>query len=176
MQRCRGFAYVILLITLAVIGVGTAAAVQTGARMGRRSAEQQLLFVGNEFQKALLTYSGGSSVAGPRELSELLKDPRIPGIRRHLRRIYEDPLTGSQEWGLRRDQVGRITGVFSLAPGTPLKRTGFDATRKSFEEAESYSDWVFGLQLQAAKQQPDGAVFPQDEGSDSDAAVTLRNN
>ncbi|MDY6948477.1 MAG: type II secretion system protein [Pseudomonadota bacterium] len=138
----------ILLITLAVVGVTTAAAVQAGARMGRRSAEEQLLIIGEEFQKALLSYGGGTLGAGPMELSELLKDPRFPGIRRHLRRIYQDPLTGSATWGLRRDPTGRITGVYSLAPGVPIKRTGFGTSRNTFEEAQSYQDWVFGLQSQ----------------------------
>jgi type II secretory pathway pseudopilin PulG len=143
-----GFAYVILLIALAIIGVSSAAAIHASASMSRRSAEEQLMIIGNEFEKALLTYSSGAPDAGPAELSELLKDQRVPGLQRHLRRIYEDPLSGSNMWGLRRDPAGRITGVYSLAPGVPIRRTGFDSDRTSFEGAVSYRQWVFGLQLQ----------------------------
>jgi type II secretory pathway pseudopilin PulG len=140
-----GFSYVILLIAVAVIGVGTTTAVQTGSQMSRRAAEAQLLYIGGEFQKALLSYSAGAADAGPTELTELLKDRRQPDLRRHLRRIYADPLTGSTNWGLQRSASGQITGVYSLAAGVPIKRAGFEAGNESFEEARSYRDWVFGI-------------------------------
>jgi type II secretory pathway pseudopilin PulG len=140
-----GFAYVILLISIAVLAMGAASAVTAGAQLARRSSEEHLLYVGGEFEKALLSYARSSGNVGPKQLSDLLKDARVPGVRRHLRRLYEDPLTGSQDWGLKQDAAGRIIGIFSLAPGKPIKQTGFDARHQSFEQAEIYSDWVFGL-------------------------------
>lgn len=147
-----GFAYLLLLIALAVIGVSSAAAVSLGAAMTRRDAERELLAIGGEFQRALDSYAGVPSGAlappgarGPRELEDLLRDPRQPGVRRHLRQVYADPLTGKEEWGLVRDSEGTIVGVYSLAEGRPIQRTGWPPEWAGFEEQESYAGWVFGL-------------------------------
>lgn len=151
-----GFAYVLLLIAVAVIGVSAAAAVSLGTTLARREAERDLLAIGSEFQRALNSYAGlppGANAApgtrGPRSLEDLLKDPRQPGIRRHLRKVYADPMTGKDEWGVVRDSEGFITGVYSLAEGTPVKRTGWPPEWARFEEQDSYAGWVFGFQVAA---------------------------
>jgi type II secretory pathway pseudopilin PulG len=163
-RGCGGFAYVLLLIAVALIGVVTSSALALGASLARRDAERQLLAIGAEFQQALYSYSGVApgaaalpSQRGPRSLDELLLDPRMPGIRRHLRQVYADPLTGRAEWGLVRDGQGFIVGIHSLAPGRPLKRTGFEPRLAHLEEAESYAVWVFSL---AANVPPPGTVKP----------------
>jgi type II secretory pathway pseudopilin PulG len=146
----QGYAYLLLLLAVALIGVAAGAAVSLGATMARRHAEQQLLAVGAEFQQALRSYAGVSVGAvmppgarGPRSLNDLLKDPRVPGVRRHLRQLYADPLTGKSEWGLLTDSQGFIAGVYSLAEGTPMKRSGFAPEWSAFDEAASYRQWVF---------------------------------
>ncbi|HEY8357533.1 MAG TPA: type II secretion system protein [Ramlibacter sp.] len=155
-SRQAGFAYVLLLVAVAVIGVAASSAVVLGTSMARRDAEQQLLAIGEEFQRALQTYAGlppgvaarGAGMPGargPRTLDDLLKDPRAPGIRRHLRQVYADPLTGRQEWGIVRDPDGHILGIHSLAPGRPIKRTEWPPQWAHFEEQESYAGWVFGV-------------------------------
>jgi type II secretory pathway pseudopilin PulG len=155
-RRQGGFAYVLLLVTVTVIGVAASSAVVLGASLARRDAEQQLLAIGEEFQRALQTYAGlpaGAAagvaampgVHGPRTLDDLLKDPRSPGVRRHLRQLYADPLTGKQEWGMVRDADGHILGIYSLAPGRPIKRTEWPPQWAHFEEQESYAGWVFGV-------------------------------
>ena len=150
----HGFAYLLLLIAVALIGLVASASISLGATIARRDAEQQLLAVGAEFQKALQSYAGvpagavtPTSGRGPRSLDDLVKDPRTPGVRRHLRQIYADPLTGKAEWGLVTDSQGLIVGVYSLAEGKPIKRTGFEQGWLAFEEAESYANWVFGLSV-----------------------------
>ena len=162
LARSRGFAYVLLLAAVAIIAVAATASLRIGVQMSRRDAEQSLLYVGSEFERALRSYAGmpasanvnASNVAtnqallsarGPRTLEELLKDPRTPGIRRHLRQIYADPMTGQQTWGLVKDPAGFIIGVYSLAEGTPIKQTGFAPHQAGFEQAQAYGTWVFGL-------------------------------
>lgn len=147
-----GFAYVLLLVSIAVIGLVASAALSVGAQIGRRDAEQSLLTIGTEFDAALRSYAGVPASAitptvarGPRILEDLLKDPRSPAIRRHLRQVYADPLTGSSNWGLVRDSAGFIVGVYSLADGEPIKRSGFEPKWSGFEDAKGYNDWVFGL-------------------------------
>lgn len=137
--REGGYGYLLLLVMIAVLGAASAAAVTLGATVARRDAEQHLLVIGAGFQQALASHGGQ-----PRTLEDLVKDPRAPGIRRHLRRIPVDPLTGRDSWGLVRDAQGGIVAVHSLAPGVPLKRKGFESRWAAFEEASSYQQWVFG--------------------------------
>lgn len=161
-----GFAYVALLVMVAVLGLLASSSLRIGAQMSRREAEQSLLAVGGEFERALYSYVGatvnnnvaGVSTAaigarGPRTLAELLKDPRTIGVRRHLRQIYADPMTGQMEWGFVKDPAGYILGIYSKSSEHPIKQTGFEPTQAHFEDAVDYSQWIFGLPnaLQASK-------------------------
>jgi len=148
-RRQRGFGYLLLLVLIAVLAATAAATVRMGTAITRRHAEEALLDLGDDFRAAIISYrtAGGPAAGGPRELAELLRDPRVPGVRRHLRSVPADPLTGVSDWGLVRDNAGRILAVYSLAPGKPLKRTGFGPTQLGFDDAEGYAQWQFGIVL-----------------------------
>lgn len=153
-RGAAGYAYVLLLILLAVLAVAAAGSVALGHALERRAAERALLETGEEFRQALLGWQRGGG-GGPATLEELLRDPRVPGVRRHLRRLPHDPLTGSTEWGLVRNTEGRIVAVYSRATGRPLQRAGFDAlAQPGFEEAESYAQWRFGTLAPAVPRVP----------------------
>jgi type II secretory pathway pseudopilin PulG len=140
----RGFAYLLLLVLIAVLSVAASGSVAVGQSVERRAAEEALLVAGDDFRRALASFraAGGK---GPTELAELLRDPRTAGVLRHLRQLPYDPLTGRAEWGLLRSPDGRIAAVYSLAEGRPIKRDGFDAlTQPGFEDADRYSQWLFG--------------------------------
>ena len=156
-----GFAYLLLLLAIAMIGLTASATLGLGATLSRRDAERQLLVIGAEFQFALRSYAGLPTIGvtppqarGPRSLDDLLKDPRTPGLRRHLRKIYADPLTGQAEWGLVRDQGGFIMELYSLAEGKPIRRTGFEAELAGFEEADNYRQWRFGFTASVPRNAP----------------------
>lgn len=145
----RGFSYLAILILLAVLQLVSAAALKHGAIDHRRAAEQALLETGAAFSAALRSYARvtppGQSTA-PGSLKDLLKDPRFPGTVRHLRRIYLDPLTGTDQWGLVRegDEVDDgIVAVFSRASGRPIKVANFDGRFIDFDRQRAYSDWKF---------------------------------
>lgn len=142
-----GFTYLGLLITLAVIGVAAAGSLQLGAVMQRRAAEEQLLDIGAEFRAALKAYAQSSPAgapAAPRTLTDLVRDPRYPNPRRYLRKVYADPLTGSAQWGLVRTPDGNgVLGVYSLAPGHPIKIANFPQAFENFEGKTSYAQWIF---------------------------------
>jgi type II secretory pathway pseudopilin PulG len=141
----RGFTYLGLLFFLAIAGLALASVGVVWHTANRQEKERELLFVGGQFRSAILQYHASSPGARryPAQLEELLQDNRYPNVRRYLRRMYRDPLTGNAEWGLVKAPDGGILGVYSLAPGRPLKSAGFSAGEAGFEDAESYADWRF---------------------------------
>ncbi|WP_395406770.1 type II secretion system protein [Pseudoduganella sp. UC29_106] len=126
--RQRGFTYLSVVILVAIIGLVGAATLRLGVTMQRAAAEEELLRIGAEFSDALQSYAAATPAGQPTfppSLKELLKDPRFPQVRRHLRRIYVDPMTGKPEWGLVRAGInkpgtpGAVPGATPGAPGVP---------------------------------------------------------
>lgn len=145
-RRARGFSYIGLLILVAVMGVSLAAAGEIWYTALKREKEQELLFVGGQFRRAIEQFyknTPGQARRHPLSLEELLRDPRHPGIRRYLRKIYLDPMTGSADWGLVTGPNGEIFGVYSRSEAEPLKQAGFRLREREFEGKTKYSEWVF---------------------------------
>ncbi|XYJ09329.1 type II secretion system protein [Telluria sp. B2] len=146
-QAEGGFTYVGLVIFVAILGLVGAATLKVDSLLRRAAAEQELLEIGAEYSEALRSYAAATPrgyPTAPPTLQELLKDPRFPGTRRHLRRIYVDPVTGRQEWGIvyQGDKVG-VLAVYSLSQAQPLKVANFDARFQNFENKEHLSEWKF---------------------------------
>jgi type II secretory pathway pseudopilin PulG len=149
-QLQRGFSYLALMILVAVMALVTATSLQVGALAQRRLAEEELLFVGAEFKRALVSYAATTPPGAsryPRALDDLLRDPRLPGARRHLRRIYVDPIAGGTDWGLIASPDGGIAGVHSLSELEPIKQQGFGLDEAALAGRRSYREWVFGADL-----------------------------
>jgi len=142
-----GFTYIGVMILIAILAVTSAAVLSVGSAMQRRMNEAELLFIGGQFAKAFRSYFEATPVGQrnyPAKLDELLKDPRYPGIRRHLRRIYVDPLTGAAEWGLVA-APGGIIGVHSLSQQVPIKIEQFEPAFAALTGKTSYAQWAFGF-------------------------------
>lgn len=142
----RGFSYLGLMILIAIMGVGLAATGEIWATSRQRERESQLLYVGEQYRRALDRYYRNSPVGAPRypqQLAELLRDPRFPDTRRYLRRLYPDPVTGKAEWGLVKGPAGEIVGIYSLSEAEPLKKAGFGLQDRGFEGKTKYAEWVF---------------------------------
>jgi len=142
-----GFTYVGLVFFVAILGLVGAATLKVDALLRRAAAEQDLLEIGAEFSEALRSYAAATPrgyPTAPPSLQELLKDPRFPGTRRHLRKIFVDPITGKSEWGIvyQGDQIG-VLAVYSLSQAQPLKVANFDARFLNFENKEHLSEWKF---------------------------------
>ncbi|MBP0590712.1 type II secretion system protein [Paraburkholderia sp. LEh10] len=146
-----GYAYLALLILIAIIGVTAAAAVQLGGVYQRRMAEEELLFVGGEFQRALLSYAAATPAGQPtlpRTLDDLVRDPRYPNPMRHLRKLYADPVTGKPNWVLVKSPDGQtIVGIHSASVAQPIKIAHFPPDFLGFEDKRHYADWVFVARL-----------------------------
>jgi type II secretory pathway pseudopilin PulG len=144
-NRSRGFAYLWVLLLVALLGVGLTVAVEVDTTASRRDRERELLAIGRQFQVAISRYheaQGQSKNAYPASLEDLLQDPRFPGIRRHLRKVYVDPMTGKAEWGLVQ-VAGRIVGVHSLSADTPIKQDGFEPEQAGLRGKQTYAEWLF---------------------------------
>ncbi len=145
-RRQRGFTYIALLIAVAVMGVWLAGTASVWHLRVQRDKEQELLYVGHQFRQAIERYANssvGNARRYPLRLEDLLLDERFLQKRRHLRRIYPDPMTGEAEWGLIRLADGQIIGVHSLSTDEPVKKAGFDIGDMGFTGKSSYSQWVF---------------------------------
>jgi hypothetical protein len=132
------FVIAILLGGLAIVG-------EVWETAARREKEAELLFIGNQYRRAIgLFYESTPGVVKryPRELADLIEDPRQPGMQRHIRKLYPDPITG-KEWVIIRGADGGVQGVQSASEAAPLKIAGFRVRDASFEGAGKYADWKF---------------------------------
>ena len=143
--RAGGFTYLGILLAVAFLGIALAAVGTVWATTVQRDREAELLFVGKAYRDAIRSYylHGAGGMRYPPDLYELTEDHRFPIVRRHLRRIYADPMTGQPDWELIRSTDGGIMGVRSNSHKTPIKRANFDASESAFQDADCYCDWEF---------------------------------
>lgn len=90
----------------------------------------------------------------PKELIDLTKDPRQPVLRRHLRHVPIDPITGKAEWGIVRTPDGLVEAIHSLSEARPVKIANFEPDFASFEGSQKYSEWEFGRLSPKPMRQP----------------------
>lgn len=145
-QNESGFTYLWVLFLVFLMGLGLMAASEIASTASQREKEKELLSIGRQFRTAISSYyeiqvPGGRNQY-PASLEDLLLDRRHPGIRRHLRKIFVDPLTGKAEWGEVR-VGGRIVGVHSLSGKMPIKQAGFETENMAFKGKQKYSEWFF---------------------------------
>jgi type II secretory pathway pseudopilin PulG len=141
-----GFTYLTVLFLVAMMGAGLVGVAQFWHVQAKREKEAELLFIGSEFRRSIGAYyerSPGGQRQFPKQLSDLLQDPRYPDVQRHLRRVYIDPMTGKAEWALLRAPDGGIIGVHSLSKEKPIKIAGFTGFNVQFADAAAYQDWKF---------------------------------
>jgi type II secretory pathway pseudopilin PulG len=169
-RGCGGFTYLALLFAVAVMGLALAGAGQVWQTAAKREKERELLFIGNQFREAIGRYYEASPGVKqyPVKLEDLVEDKRFPKSKRHLRKIYVDPMTASKDWGLVVQQ-GRITGVHSRSTERPLKTGNFSKADAAFEGSETYAAWRFQYQPGAGRAAGDGGGPAPAEGANSDA-------
>lgn len=156
MRAQRGFTYLGLLFAIAFIGLLTATAGQVWISAAQSEREEDLLFVGREFARAIAAYHAatpGDAKHYPLQLEDLLEDRRGPVMLRHLRKIYVDPMTGRADWGLIKGGAA-IVGVHSLSDGKPRRRANFGEGENGFAGAATYRDWRFVPQATGAAAPP----------------------
>jgi len=176
--RQAGFTYLGLIIFVTIIGLVGAATLKIGALLQRAAAEEELLDIGAAFSAALDSYAAATPQGAspyPPSLKELLKDPRVPGVRRHLRKIFVDPLTGKAEWGVvyLGDGTTGVVAVHSLSTARPLKVANFDSRFAGLDNADTISAWRFKARDPALGQGP-GQSQPRPVAPAAPAAPTAQ--
>ncbi len=142
-RRERGFGIIWALMCVALMGIWLARVGEMWSTLAQRSREEELLRNGHAIHAAIRAYvAADASGAYPRDFSDLLSDPRASFARRFLRAQYRDPM-GEADWQVIRGPSGELYGVYSNAPGIPLKQDGFPDEYASFSLQKSYSEWKF---------------------------------
>jgi hypothetical protein len=134
-----------LLLIVAAMGFGMAAFGEFASNAARREKEAELLFVGDAYRQAIGRYyesAPAGSKRYPKNLEVLLKDDRFAYNRRHLRRLYPDPVTGKALATVEAPEGG-IMGVYSPSEAAPSKSANFPPDYAGFEGAPRYADWQF---------------------------------
>lgn len=142
----NGFTYLGLLAFVAIMGISLAGAGVIWRTVQQREKEQELLFIGGEFRRAIGAYyekTPGPVKKYPQSLEDLLTDDRQLVAKRYLRKIYVDPMTGKGQWGMVNAPAGGVMGVHSLSEDEPLKSGNFGAANKDLEGKRKYSEWLF---------------------------------
>lgn len=149
-RREGGFTYVIVMFVVAVLSILSVRALENSLTKAQRGKEEELLFVGQAYRDAIRSYydnTPGTAKQYPPELTSLLLDERTTTTRRPLRKLYRDPMTGSEQWGVVLTEDGKgIKGVYSLSQQQPVKTGGFSDDLAAFAAAKTYRDWQFVYQ------------------------------
>jgi len=142
--RQSGFTYLFVLMLVAFFGLGLAAAGQVWHTEAQRAREADLLFIGNQYRRAIQSYYEFDKNAPrlPQHIEDLLEDNRQPEVR-HLRRAWRDPFTGDAFELIPAQGGSGFIGVASRSTATPFKRAGFDPRDSAFTDAATYSEWHF---------------------------------
>ncbi len=110
-----GYTLVIVVLTVAIMSIMMAVAVQTVEFQMRREREAELIFRGEQYVEAIRLFKIKYG-RNPMQLKELWEaNPKV------MRQKWKDPMTDSEEWGLIfLGQEGRRIGPESAFPGTPV--------------------------------------------------------
>lgn len=141
-----GFTYVAMLFALAMFGIGLAAVGEAWSAASQREREEELIQIGQAYVRAIGTYyaqAPGTAKSYPPTLQDLVEDKRFVGVRRHLRKIYLDPVGKGAEWGLVKAADGGIAGVYSLSEKATLRRQPLLLSGSAPVTGGHYTDWKF---------------------------------
>lgn len=141
MKPTQGFTFLGLLVIITIAGIGMAAVGMVWSKASQREREQDLIYIGHAYQRAIGSYFQVHKQF-PRKLADLLQDETKGNVKRHLRRLYPDPITRGEPWGLMKKQ-GQIIGVYSTSEKKPIKQAGFKYGLDGFANAKTYQDWKF---------------------------------
>ncbi|MDH4226246.1 MAG: type II secretion system protein [Deltaproteobacteria bacterium] len=148
----EGFTYLGALFLVVIAGVALAVTGSAWSTVDKREKEEELLFVGTAYVQAIKSYyeTGPGERRFPRDIAELENDRRFPVLKRHIRRLYKDPLGKNDDLDIIKEPDGSIVGVRSKSSETPFKQDNFPKDFEDMAGKTSYSDWEFRYRIRAA--------------------------
>ena len=178
-----GYAMAALLVALAVMAVVLGAAMPTWSHMIRREKEEELIFRGLQYARAINQYQRKFANASPQSLDVLIeqrllrkkfRDPMATDEKGEFQMLYLSSRAGGPQGTTGRGRAGGIQGgspaagvgggigtgtTYSTSPsggivGVASKNTG--TSIKSYKEKTRYNEWQFvGMEM---SQQAGGAA------------------
>jgi type II secretory pathway pseudopilin PulG len=149
-----GFTYVMILVAIIAMGIISETASVYASRTTQMDREAELLFRGMAYRNAIKNYyeSGKPVKIYPKSLKDLVRDSRTASYKSYIRKLYKDPMVnnGKGEWKLIPAIDGGISGVASGSNDVPIKTGNFRKEFEKFDNAKSYSTWIFEYSLVAA--------------------------
>ncbi len=145
-SRQQGFILLGMLCLVAIAGLALTQASAKYSEARAREREIELLKVGNAYRNAIGSYynqTPGVVKHYPASLEDLLKDVRFASPRRHIRKLYQDPITQKLGWGMLEAPSGGVLGIYSLSDKKPFKTKNFRFINRHFENQKSYGEWFF---------------------------------
>jgi type II secretory pathway pseudopilin PulG len=153
-----GFTMVVLLVVMAVMAVGTAALLPTWRQQAIRENEEELIFRGNQYARALVLYARKNNNLLPANIDVLYTG-------KFLRKKYKDPITG-EDFGLmgpgqppgsagrgslgsgRASTAGSASGRGTQVIGSiqGFYSTSTDTSIRVYQQQQRYIDWPFTVQ------------------------------
>jgi hypothetical protein len=111
-----GLAYLAILFLVAALSISMAVVTQNEDTLLKREKEQDWLFMGKQYQRAIASYYNQSPdgiKTLPNKIEDLLLDKRFIISVRHLRKAYYNPIDPQESWILIRNQQNQIIGVYN---------------------------------------------------------------
>lgn len=132
-----GYTYVTALAFLVTTTLAAQVTFMPSGNVAKRALEEEIIFQGRAYRDAIKSYWEYDEPIYPRNLDDLLTDPRASEIR-HLRRLY-----AIDNWNIVFNADGTVQGVVPRREGIPLKQGNFAVDIEEFEGAQSYAEWEF---------------------------------
>jgi type II secretory pathway pseudopilin PulG len=115
-----GGVYILVLLSVAIAGATLAGGAELWSARQRSQQLAELDWIGEQYRLAIGSYyeaSPGSVKTYPSSLQDLVLDKRYLSLRRHLRRLYENPISGQRDWAEVSAEGGGIKGIQVLIVG-----------------------------------------------------------
>lgn len=160
-RREGGYTLVVLVVAIAVLNVGVAAALPVWSTVTQRDKEEELIFRGLQYAEAIRVFLERHG-RFPATLDELIEvEPRS------IRRLWEDPMTDDGRWGVL-VASGRTAGARRIpyqpvpprveglpgggetvvtGPIVGVYSTSTERARRLFMDRSQYDQWHFSINL-----------------------------
>jgi type II secretory pathway pseudopilin PulG len=153
-----GFTMVVLLVVMAVMAIGASALLPTWRQQAIRESEEELIFRGNQYARALVLYARKNNNLLPANIDVLYTG-------KFLRKKWKDPITG-EDFGMmgpgqppgaagrgslgsgRASTAGSASGRGTQVVGSiqGFYSTSTDTSIRKYQEQTRYIDWPFTVQ------------------------------